>query len=79
MLQSNGSYCAEAFHQSADSRSRLRHPYKDFAWLAIRIESDCQIAFVSSNREVVRDGHALIRKPVPVGLRRTIKVDWGCA
>ena len=78
MLQSNGSHCAEAFHQSADRRSRLRHPDEYFARLAIRIETDCQISFVSPYREVVRDGLALIRKPVPVGFRRTIRFAWKC-
>jgi hypothetical protein len=67
MLQADGHDRTKALHQPGDGRSLFRHPNEYLARLAVRIQADCHIAFMSADREVMRDRCPLVRKMVAIG------------
>ena len=71
VLKADRNHSAETLHQPGDCGALLRHANENFPGLSIGIEADRQIAFVAADREVMRDGRALIGKTVPVRLRWT--------
>jgi hypothetical protein len=58
VLQRHRNHGAERLHQPGDGRSCLGHADEDLARLAVGIQPDGEIAFMSGNREVVRYGCA---------------------
>ena len=60
VLQRERDRCGECIHQAGNRRTFLRHLDEDLARLAGGIEADRDVALVTRNRELVRDGGALL-------------------
>ena len=71
VLEADGNDRTEALHQAGNGRSFLGHPDEDLAGLTVGVKTDRQIAFMSTDREVVCNRRTLVGKAVPVGGRRT--------
>ena len=60
VLKTDRHHGAETLHQSGNGRSGLRHSNENLARLAIGVKADREIAFMSPEGEVMRDGRTLI-------------------
>ena len=83
VLQRDGDGAGEAVHEAGDGGAFFRHGDEDFAGLAVGIEADGDVAFVSADVELVRDRHALVVQAVAHGARRRVQVllqrEAGCS
>ena len=68
ILKRDGCQRADCVHQPADRAAFLRHRDKELARLAILIQTDRDVAFVSRNLKPVRQGHACVWHPMTRGL-----------
>ena len=78
MLKTDGHNRPEALHQTRNGRSLFGHPDEDLTRLTVGVKTDRQITFMASNSKVMRERRALVRKAVPVGIRRPQRLRLRC-
>src|SRR6476659_9164414 len=68
VLKCNRSERADGVHQTADSAALLRHRDEELARLAVLVQADGDVAFVTGNLELVCQRRARVRHTMTHGL-----------
>ena len=74
VLQRERNRRGKGIHQAADGRPFLRHLDENFARLSVRIQANGDVAFMTGDRELMRERRPLLRQAMAHRARRRTRV-----